>query len=347
MINVGIMGSTGYTGAELSRLLSAHPHVKIKFMGSHSYAGQAFEDIYQNFRHMTGNINSDADLETMSKECDAVFLALPHGIASEKVNEGILSRTKIIDLGADFRLTDADIYKKYYNKEHEGKELLSEAVYGICEINRTKIKSSRLIANPGCYSTCSIIALYPLLKSDLIVPEDIIIDAKTGVSGAGRAAELGSLFCEVDETIKAYKILSHRHTPEIEEQLSIAAKTKVSLIFTPHLVPMNRGILVTIYAKLKSKKTYEEILDAYKKSYGGEYFIRMTKRGTFPETRWVKASNFCDIGFVVDEGSGRIIIVAALDNLVKGASGQAIQNMNIMFEFDEKTGLESVPVFPC
>ena len=346
MISIGIMGSTGYAGAELSRILNTHPHVKIKFMGSHSYAKQSFGEVYQNFRHID-SICNDASLDTMSQECDVVFLALPHGIASTQMNENILSQTKIIDLGADFRLTNADIYEKWYNKEHESKELLTEAVYGLCEINRDKIKNSRLVANPGCYATCSILALYPLLEAGIIMPEDIIIDAKSGISGAGRTAELGSLFCEVNETIKAYKILSHRHTPEIEEQLSTGAGTKVSLIFTPHLIPMNRGILATVYAKLKDKQTYEEILDAYRTFYGGEYFIRMTKRGTFPETRWVKASNFCDIGFAVDEDSGRVIIVAALDNLVKGAVGQAVQNMNILFELDEKTGLERVPVFPC
>ena len=350
MPNIGIMGSTGYAGAELLRLLAVHPQVKIKFMGSHSYAGQAFSDIYQSFGHIDGTkgqICTSADLQTMAKECDVVFLALPHGIASEEVQESILSNTKIIDLGADFRIKDADVYEKWYNKEHKSKELLPHAVYGLCEINREKIKNSRLIANPGCYSTCSILALYPLLEAGVISPEDIIIDAKSGVSGAGRAAELGSLFCEVNETTKAYKVISHRHTPEIKEQLSIAAGIRVSLIFTPHLIPMNRGILVTAYAKLKGERTYEEILDVYKTHYGGEYFIRMTKRGTFPETRWVKASNFCDIGFTLDEDSGRIIIVAALDNLVKGAAGQAVQNMNIIFELDEKTGLENVPVFPC
>ncbi|MCL2323582.1 MAG: N-acetyl-gamma-glutamyl-phosphate reductase [Oscillospiraceae bacterium] len=348
MLNIGIMGSTGYAGAELLRLLTAHPQVKIKFLGSHNYAGQEFSNIYQNFAgSFNDQICSGADLETMSKECDVVFLALPNGIALTEVNEGILSKAKIIDLSADFRLKDADVYEKWYNKQHKSKELLSNAVYGLCEINCEKIKCSRLIANPGCYATCSILALYPLLEAGIVNFKDIIIDAMSGVSGAGRAAELGSLFCEVNETTKAYKVISHRHTPEIKEQLSVAAGAKVSLIFTPHLVPMNRGILVTVYAKLTDKVTYEEVLDAYRARYAGEYFIRMTKKETFPETRWVKASNFCDIGFALDEDSGRIIIVAAIDNLVKGAAGQAVQNMNIMFELDEKMGLENVPVFPC
>jgi len=348
MLNIGIIGSTGYAGAELSRLLMIHPQVNIKFFGSHNYAGQMFSDVYQNFRgSFKDKVCTSVNLETMSRECDVVFLALPHGIASQEVNEGILSKTRIIDLGADFRLKDADTYEKWYNKEHKCKELLSNAVYGLCEINREKIKCSKLTANPGCYATCSILALYPLLEAGIVNFKDIIIDAISGVSGAGRSAELGSLFCEVNETTKAYKIISHRHTPEIKEQLSVAAGAKVSLIFTPHLVPMNRGILVTVYAKLKGNVTYEEVLDVYKARYGGEYFIRMTKRETFPETRWVKASNFCDIGFTLAEDSGRIIVVAALDNLLKGAAGQAVQNMNIMFGLDEKMGLEGFPVFPC
>jgi len=286
------------------------------------------------------------NLGAMSAKCDAVFLALPHGIAGAEVTSEVLSRTKVIDFGPDFRISDAGVYEKWYGVEHKGKEMLPRAVYGLCEINREKLKETRLTANPGCYPTCAILPLWPLLEAGIVSPEDLIIDAKSGVTGAGRAVALGNLFCEVNETFKAYKILSHRHTPEIAEQLSNAAGTKVSPIFTPHLAPMNRGILSTIYAKLNGRRTYGEIRDAYAARYGGERFIRLTKEGTFPETRWVKASNFCDIGFAVDEESGRAVVVSALDNLVKGAAGQAVQNMNIMFGLDEKTGLEAVPAFP-
>jgi len=374
MLNIGIIGAAGYAGAELARLLSRHPNVRVKFLSDLGYVGKEYGDIYENFRApgsmgaasrgeecATGQdperpatpgglgeaVCTGMNLEAMSAECDAVFLALPHGIAGAEVNTEILSRTKVIDLGADFRISDADVYEKWYNTEHKGKELLPQAVYGLCEIYRDRIRETRLLANPGCYTTCSILALWPLLAAGIVSPEDVIIDAKSGVSGAGRAAGLNNLFCEADETIKAYGVLSHRHTPEIAEQLSHAAGTKVSLIFTPHLIPMNRGILSTIYARLNGKRTYGEIMDAYRARYGGEYFIRMTKRETFPQTRWVKGSNFCDIGFAVDEESGRVIVVSALDNLVKGAAGQAVQNMNIMFGLDEQAGLEAIPAFPC
>ncbi|MCL2351692.1 MAG: N-acetyl-gamma-glutamyl-phosphate reductase [Firmicutes bacterium] len=354
MLNIGIIGATGYAGAELARLLAGHPHVRVKFLGSRSYAGQKFGDIYENFRPggngsdgLGGAVCSGIDLEAASGQCDCVFLSLPHGIASAEVTEGVLSRTKVIDLGADFRLSDTAVYEKWYNTEHKGGKLLSKAVYGLCETNRENIRDSRLVANPGCYATCAILALWPLLEAKIVSPEDLIIDAKSGVSGAGRAAELGSLFCEADETVKAYKILSHRHTPEIGEQLGIAAGGKVSLIFTPHLIPMNRGILATCYAKLNGKRSYGEILEAYRARYGGENFVRLTKPGVFPETRWVKGSNFCDIGFAVDEENGWVVAVSALDNLVKGAAGQAVQNMNLMFGLDERTGLEAIPAFPC
>lgn len=345
MIKAGIIGATGYAGNELVRLLINHPQANISRITSQSYIGKKLEDVYYNYLNIQNLICEEEDIEKMSYECDVIFLALPHGVTSEKVTSKILDETKIIDLGADFRFKDINTYEKWY-VEHKGKNLIGEAVYGLCEINREKIKKSRLIGNPGCYTTCSILSLYPLVKENVIDLDSIIIDAKSGVTGSGRSANLGSLYCEVNESIKAYKIGNHRHMPEIEEQLSFVAGKQIALIFTPHLVPMNRGILTTSYAKLIQKLSYEDVRDIYMKYYKNEYFIRLTNKDVFPETKWVKASNFCDIGFTIDKHTGKIIVVGALDNLAKGAAGQAVQNMNIMFGLDEKTGLTDVPVFP-
>lgn len=257
-----------------------------------------------------------------------------------------MSKVKVIDLSADFRLKDVKVYEEWYKLEHAAPQYIAEAVYGLCELNRDRIKDTRILANPGCYTTCSILTIYPLVKEGLIKPQSIIIDAKSGTSGAGRGAKVANLYCEVNESIKAYGVGTHRHTPEIEEQLSYAAGEEVKLIFTPHLVPMNRGILVTAYADLKDGVTDEMIRSAYEKHYADEYFIRLLDKDVYPETRWVEGSNFVDIGYKVEPRTGRVIMMGAIDNLVKGAAGQAIQNMNIMFGFDEKEGLMGAPVFP-
>lgn len=345
MIKAAVIGATGYAGNDLLRLLTNHSAVEIKTITSQSYIGRKLEDVYYNYLDIQNLVCEEENIEQIADECDVIFLALPHGVTSQKVTKTILSKTKIIDLGADFRFKNIDIYESWY-LEHKAKDLIEESVYGLCEINRQKIKDSRLIGNPGCYTTCSILSLYPLIKENIIDLDTIIIDAKSGVTGAGRSANISNLFCEVNESIKAYKISNHRHTPEIEEQLSFAANKQITLTFTPHLVPMNRGILATSYAKLIKKMSYEDIRKIYMKYYENEYFVRLTKKDIFPETKWVKASNFCDIGFTVDERTGRIIVVGALDNLVKGAAGQAIQNMNLMFGLDEKMGLTDIPVFP-
>lgn len=345
MIGAGIIGSTGYAGNELLRLLSNHPEVKIKTITSQSFADKKIEDIYGNYLNLQNLVCKEENISKMAEECDIIFLALPHGVTSQKVTKDILNKTKVIDLGADFRFKNIDIYEKWYT-EHKGKDLIDEAIYGLCELNRDKIKNSRLIGNPGCYTTCSILSLYPLVKENIIDLDNIIIDAKSGVTGAGRGANISNLYCEVNENTKAYKIASHRHTPEIEEQLSFAANQQITLTFTPHLIPMNRGILTTCYVKPIKKISYEDIYNIYKKYYKDEYFIRLTKKNTFPETRWVKSSNFCDIGFTVDERTNRLIIIGVLDNLIKGAAGQAIQNMNIMFGLDERLGLNNIADFP-
>ena len=345
MINVGIIGATGYAGSELVRIISAHPDAQIKTLTSQSYAGKKYSEVYENYRHKD-YICDEEDIEKMADERDVIFLALPHGVASKKVNENILSKTKIIDLGADFRLQNIETYENWYTT-HYAKDILPEAIYGLCEINREKIKGKRIVANPGCYTSCSILSLYPLVKEKMIDLKTIIIDAKSGATGAGRGLSLANHYCELNESVKAYKVASHRHTPEIEEQLSYAAGEDVVLNFTPHLIPMDRGILATCYANLNKDYTYDDIRSAYEKYYKDEYFIRLTKEGTFPETKWVKGSNFVDIGFTIDKRTNRVIVIGALDNLFKGAAGQAVQNMNILFGLDEKTGIDFVPVFPA
>ena len=275
-----------------------------------------------------------------------IFTATPQGLCASLVNEEILNKVKIIDLSADFRIKDVKVYEKWYGLEHKSPQFIDEAVYGLCEINREKIKGARLIANPGCYTTCSILSFYPLLKEGLIDPNSIIIDAKSGTSGAGRGAKVNNLFCEVNENIKAYGVLTHRHTPEIEEQLGYAAGEPLKIIFTPHLVPMNRGILVTGYANLKQPLTYETVRAAYDKYYADEKFIRVLDQNVCPETRWVEGSNYVDVNFKIDERTNRIVVMGALDNIVKGAAGQAIQNMNLIFGLPESEGLELAPMFP-
>lgn len=352
MIRAGIIGSTGYAGAELVRLLLQHPETEIVWYGSRSYTGQKYADIYRNmFRIVDADCLGD-DLEELSGQADVIFTATPQGFCASVLNDRILEHSKIIDLSADFRLKRVDVYEKWYKLEHKAPQYIKEAVYGLCEINRDRIRGARIVANPGCYTTTSILTLYPLVREGLIDYDSIIVDAKSGTSGAGRGTKVQNLFCEVNESIKPYGVATHRHTPEIEEQLSYAAGLdyqggdSVLINFTPHLVPMNRGILATCYANLKSGVTSEDIGSAYRKYYEGEEFIRLLSEGNFPETRWVEGSNFVDIGYTVDPRTRRVIAAGALDNLVKGAAGQAVQNMNLLFGLPEDTGLKLVPVFP-
>ncbi|MBQ4347165.1 MAG: N-acetyl-gamma-glutamyl-phosphate reductase [Firmicutes bacterium] len=346
MIKAGILGATGYAGSELVRILMQHPEVEPHILTARSYIGKGMNEVYRNFEGIMESVCVEEDIEAIAKECDVLFLALPHGIAAKKITSNILDLTKVIDFGGDFRLSDPDVYEKWYGLKHEGRDILPQAQYGLCEIYREKIRNSRLIANPGCYTTCTILALYPLLAEGIIEPSGIITDAKSGVTGAGRSLELTSLYCEVNESIKAYKVAAHRHTPEIEQILSDAAGCEIIMNFTPHLTPMNRGILASSYASLKPGISEEDVAAAYDKFYKNEPFVRLCKKGVLPETKWVKASNYTDIGFTIDKRTNRIIVISALDNLVKGAAGQAVQNMNIIFGLDEKAGLEAVPVFP-
>ena len=351
MIKAGIIGATGYAGGELVRLLLQHKEVEIKWYGSRSYIDQKYASVYGNMFQLVEDTCLDDNMEELAKQVDVIFTATPQGFCASVINDSILNRTKIIDLSADFRIKDVSVYEKWYGITHKAPQYIKEAVYGLCEINREKTKGARLVANPGCYTTCSILTAYPLVKEGLIDPQTLIIDAKSGTSGAGRGAKVNNLYCEVNENIKAYGVATHRHTPEIEEQLGYAAGKEILVNFTPHLVPMNRGILVTEYATLTKKAdgslpTYEEIRAVYDKYYADEYFVRVLEKNVCPETKWVEGSNYVDVNFVIDERTGRIIMMGALDNIVKGAAGQAVQNMNLMFGLDEKEGLELVPMFP-
>lgn len=348
MIKVGIIGATGYAGNELVRLLLGHKDAEIVWLGSRSYIDQNYSDVYRNMFKLVDAKCMDDNMEQLANEVDVIFTATPQGLCASLVNDEILSKTKIIDLSADFRLKDVNVYEQWYKLEHKAPQYIDEAVYGLCEINRDKVsKDTRIIANPGCYTTTSILTLYPMVKEGIINPDTIIIDAKSGTSGAGRGAKVANLFCEVNESMKAYGVGTHRHTPEIEEQLGYACgRDDLKLIFTPHLVPMNRGILVTAYANLAKDVTYEDVKAAYDKYYDKEYFVRVLPKDVCPETRWVEGSNFVDIGFKIEPRTNRLIMMGALDNLVKGAAGQAVQNMNLFFGLPENEGLQLAPMFP-
>ena len=346
MIKVGIIGSTGYAGGELVRILMNHKEAEIKWFGSRSYVDKKYADVYQNFFQIVDDKCMDDNMEDLAKEVDVIFTATPQGLCASLVNEDILNKVKIVDLSADFRIKDVATYEKWYGIEHKSPQFIDEAVYGLCEINREAVKNARLIANPGCYPTCSTLSIHPLAKEGLIDMSTVIIDAKSGTSGAGRGAKVDNLYCEVNENIKAYGVANHRHTPEIEEQLSYASGEEVLLNFTPHLVPMNRGILITAYASLKKDVTYEEVKAVYDKYYANEKFVRVLEKDVCPQTKWVEGSNYVDVNFKIDPRTKRIIMMGAMDNLVKGAAGQAVQNMNLMFGLKESEGLELVPMFP-
>lgn len=346
MIKVGIIGATGYAGSELVRILLGHKDVEIKWYGSRSYIDKKYASIYQNFFQLVDATCMDDNMEALADQVDVIFTATPQGLCASLVNEEILSKVKIIDLSADFRIKDVKVYEEWYKLEHKSPQFIEEAVYGLCEINREDVKKARLVANPGCYTTCSILTCYPLVKEGIIDPNTIIVDAKSGTSGAGRGAKVDNLFCEVNENMKAYGVATHRHTPEIEEQLSYACGEKITINFTPHLVPMNRGILATAYASLKKDVTYEEVKAIYDKYYADEKFVRVLEKDVCPQTKWVEGSNYVDVNFKIDPRTNRIIMMGAIDNLVKGAAGQAVQNMNLMFGLKESEGLELVPMFP-
>ena len=338
MIKAAVLGATGYAGIELVRLLTNHPNVSIEILGSQSFAGQKISDVYQNLRHILEKECEELDLDRAAK-CDVAFTALPHG-ASKTVIPSLLDRgLKVIDLSGDYRYDDAAVYEEWYGEKHSSPELLKESVYGLPELHREKIKKARLIGNPGCYTTCSILGAAPLLAGKIAETKNIIVDAKSGVTGAGRGLSLQNHFCECTETTKAYKVTNHRHTSEIEQELSNIAGEPIIISFTPHLIPQKRGILSTIYVNLNRPSSAEELVEMYKEFYRDEFFVRVKEVCELPETKHVAGSNFVDIGVCYDKRLQRAVVVSALDNIVKGAAGQAVQNMNLMFGLDEKTAL--------
>jgi len=342
MIKVGIAGATGYAGAEIVKLIAGHPDVKLAAVTSRSYKGLTMGDIFPAMKNIVEIECEDMDINSLCKRIDCIFLALPHKISMEFAPLFIENNVKVIDLSADFRFKNASAYEAAYQK-HSAKKLLEKSVYGLSEIYRNEIKNTDLVGNPGCYPTSFLLPMLPLVKEKLVKKENIISDSKSGVSGAGRSLSLATHFCEANESFKPYKVGCHRHQPEMEEILSIHAKEEIKITFVPHLLPLNRGMLTTIYASVCENVTSAEIRQIYEQYYGRKNsFVRILSDGLFPDISNVRGSNFCDIGFKLDEDTGSLIIASAIDNLLKGAAGQAVQNMNIMFGLNEKSGLINI-----
>ncbi len=344
MVRIGIVGATGYAGAELVRIITGHPEVELKILTSRSYAGKRFADIYPAMRNVVELTCEKYDEDRMCDLTDVIFTALPHKLPMEIIPGLVRKGKKVIDLSADFRFQNGSKYEEHY-QPHTAKDMLAKAVYGLSEINADKIKNAELVGNPGCYPTSVLLPLVPLLEKKLVDPELLIADSKSGISGAGRSPLLSTIFCEVSESFKAYKVAEHRHNPEMEETLSIAADLPVNITFTPHLVPMSRGMYTTIYTCPFNNADEEEIHNCLKKYYQDSKFVRLLPRGKVPDTLFVRGTNYCDIGVKFDSRSNRVILLSVIDNLVKGAAGQAVQNMNIMMGYDEAAGLLNVP-FP-
>lgn len=346
MIRVGIVGASGYSGVELIRLLSTHPNARVEHVYSSSAEGESLAGVFPHLDNQGLPALEAIDVERMSRENDVVFLAAPAGVSASLTPELLQTDVKVIDLSGDFRLHSANLYREWYKKEPAAEELLVGAVYGLAEWNAEQVVDARLVANPGCYATAALLGLLPLTKTGWVNPRSWIIDAKSGVSGAGRSVSLGVHFSEINDSIAAYKIGQHQHTPEIEQELRKQSGVETIVLFTPHLAPMTRGILVTAYGQLQESVTNQQIQELYHSSYAGKPFVRIRQSGSYPRTKEVYGSNYCDIALHVDERTGRVIILSVIDNMVKGAAGQAIQNMNIMFGWAETTGLPMVPVFP-
>ena len=342
MIKVGILGATGYTGAELVKLIAFHPKAKLVAVTSKSYKNQLMEDVFPSMRNVVNIRCEEINIDNLCAQVDCVFLALPHKISMEYAPSFIEKKIKVIDLSADFRFKNPLLYESVYQK-HYAKELLKQSVYGLCEIYKNKISNADIVGNPGCYPTSFLLPMIPLIEQGILKTKGIIVDSKSGVSGAGKALSLFTHFCEVNESFKPYKVDMHRHIPEMEEILSIHAQEKINITFVPHLIPLNRGMLTTIYANVMKDTTEKIIRNILEKYYkGSDSFVRILPKKNFPDIAHVRGTNFCDIGFRLDKESGRLIIISAIDNLLKGAAGQAVQNMNIMFGINEKTGLNRV-----
>lgn len=345
VMKVSVIGATGYAGAELLRILLEHPEAEIAHITSESHTGKRITEMYPHLEKGCAlSLESMEGIEAIAADSDVVFIGLPHGHAMAVGKALEKTSAKLIDLGADYRFKDTDVYEKWYKTEHTHKD--AARVYGLAELYRDQIRTARIIGNAGCYTTASILALAPLAKCGLIDLQTIVVDAKSGISGAGRAAKMENLFAEMYDNLKAYGVAGHRHTPEIEQALTDLGKETVTLTFTPHLIPMSRGILSTCYANLRPSVTAEQVDEAFAGLYGGEYFIRLRGRGACPATKHTRGTNFCDIGWHIDARTGKVIVLSAIDNLVKGAAGQAVQNMNIACGLDETAGLTAAPLYP-
>ncbi len=345
MYNVAVVGASGYTGVELVRLLANHPEVNLTCLTSRQHAGRAFSEVFPSITGVVDLVCDPIDVDLINSKADVIFTALPHKTAMEVVPAFVSAGKKVIDLSADYRLQDTSVYQQWY-QEHTSPELIASAAYGLPELYRQQIAASSLVANPGCYPTSAALALLPLVEHGLIETKSIVIDSKSGTSGAGRAAKEASLYCEVNESFRAYGVGSHRHTPEIEQTLSSVHQAPVTVSFTPHLLPVSRGILSTCYATLVRSQTTSDLLQLFDARYSQEPFVRVKPEGFIPDIAHVRGSNYCDIGVVSDPRSGRVVVVSVIDNLVKGASGQAVQNMNLMLGLEEGAGLNVVPLFP-
>ena len=342
MTRIAVVGATGYAGAELVRILAGHPQIELTVLTSRQYAGIRFDQVYPAMAGRVDNVCREYDSDQICENADLVFMALPHKLPMAFVPDILEQGKKVVDLSADFRFNDGDLYESVY-QPHTARDLLDSTFYGLSEIYADQIKTAALIGNPGCYPTSVLLPLVPLLKQGLLDPASLIADSKSGVSGAGRSLALATHYCEVNESIKAYKVAAHRHNPEMNAILSREAAEAVSITFVPHLVPMTRGMLTTVYATPASGLTKQDIIECYRKAYHRRPFIRLCPEDRLPDTLHVRGTNFCDIGFKFDENNRRLILISAIDNLVKGAAGQAVQNMNLMLGFDETAGLFNVP----
>ena len=346
MIKVGVIGAAGYGGGELCRLICQHPEAELVMATGHSNAGKHILEVWPHLRGFADLMVEELDIDKMAQAADVVFLALPHGHAVDTATALCQKGVKVIDLGADFRFNDVNIYEEWYKVHHNNPELAAKAVYGLPEIWREKVKNAEIIGNPGCFPTSVALGLYPRAKNGMIDMQSIIIDSKSGVSGAGRTPGSATVYSECNESINAYKVACHRHTPEMEQSLSRISGEKALLNFTPHLTPMTRGILSTMYATLTEKGKSTDLKKLYEETYADEYFVRVLPDEVWPHTKWVAGSNFCDVYLKADLRTGRVIVCSCIDNVVKGAAGQAVQNMNIIFGLPENTGLRQVPMFP-
>ncbi|MDD3926133.1 MAG: N-acetyl-gamma-glutamyl-phosphate reductase [bacterium] len=344
-VNAGILGATGYAGNELVRLLSGHPDVELTYLSSESYKGSEVAAVYPALSGIIDMSYRPLDISAVADACDVVFIAMPNGEAMKMTPSLLSAGVKVVDLGADFRFKDYRLYEEWYGITHLSPDLCAEAVYGLTEINRDRIAGASLVANPGCYPTSVLLPVTALTRLGLIDPAGMVIDAKSGVSGSGRALSLASHYCETNDSITAYKVGSHRHTPEIETGILETTGCDCTVTFTPHLTPMTRGILSTVYAETEAKSD-EEILSALAEFYKESRFVRLRPAGNYPSTKSVYGSNYCDIGLKVDRRTGRMVIVSVIDNLVKGAAGQAVQNMNLMLGLPEERGLAASPLYP-